>query len=80
MEAPLAERIRPKTLEDYIGQSHLVGPKGTLTLQLQNGILSSMILWGPPGVGLGIGLGFRRSRFGPGCSGSGGAEGLQPLG
>lgn len=51
MEAPLAERIRPKTLEDYIGQSHLVGPKGTLTLQLQNGILSSMILWGPPGVG-----------------------------
>jgi putative ATPase len=50
-KAPLAERIRPKTLEDYIGQSHLVGPKGTLTLQLQNGILSSMILWGPPGVG-----------------------------
>lgn len=51
MEAPLAERIRPKKLEDYIGQSHLVGPKGTLRLQIQNGLLSSMILWGPPGVG-----------------------------
>ena len=43
MEAPLAERIRPQKLEDYISQSHLVGPKGSLTQQLSLGILLSLI-------------------------------------
>lgn len=51
MSAPLAERIRPKTLEDYIGQQHLVGPNGSLTSQLKTGVLSSLIFWGPPGTG-----------------------------
>lgn len=51
MNTPLAERIRPKTLEDYISQQHLVGPNGALTTQLSSGILSSIILWGPPGIG-----------------------------
>lgn len=51
MEAPLAERIRPKTLEDYISQQHLVGPKGILTNQLKVGFIPSMIFWGPPGTG-----------------------------
>ena len=51
MNTPLAERIRPKTLEDYISQQHLVGPNGTLTTQLSSGVLSSLILWGPPGIG-----------------------------
>lgn len=48
---PLAERIRPKTLEDYISQQHLVGPKGVLTQHIQKGIIPSLILWGPPGIG-----------------------------
>ncbi|WP_136668907.1 replication-associated recombination protein A [Flavobacterium sp. H122] len=51
MDAPLAERIRPKTLEDYISQSHLVGENGSLTNQITRGIIPSLILWGPPGTG-----------------------------
>lgn len=48
---PLAERMRPHTLADYIGQQHLVGPTATLRKALDNGRIPSMILWGPPGVG-----------------------------
>nr|WP_299175583.1 replication-associated recombination protein A [uncultured Allomuricauda sp.] len=51
MNEPLAERIRPKTLEDYISQHHLVGENGSLTHQIKNGIIPSLILWGPPGTG-----------------------------
>ena len=51
MNRPLAERIRPKSLEDYISQEHLVGPEGALTVQLKTGMLPSMIFWGPPGTG-----------------------------
>ncbi len=51
MNEPLAERIRPKTLEDYISQQHLVGDSGSLTLQIKKGIIPSLILWGPPGTG-----------------------------
>ncbi|MFT5103157.1 MAG: putative ATPase [Candidatus Latescibacterota bacterium] len=51
MSAPLAERIRPTTLNDYLSQQHLIGPDGALTMQISSGILSSMILWGPPGTG-----------------------------
>lgn len=48
---PLAQRMRPKTLEDYVGQRHLVGPGCILSNMIQSGNLSSFILWGPPGVG-----------------------------
>jgi putative ATPase len=51
MEAPLAERIRPQQLEDYISQSHLVGANGSLTQQIAKGIIPSLIFWGPPGTG-----------------------------
>lgn len=51
MEAPLAERIRPQTLSEYISQQHLVGPAGSLTHQIARGIIPSLILWGPPGTG-----------------------------
>jgi putative ATPase len=51
MEAPLAERIRPQQLEDYISQSHLVGTNGSLTQQIAKGIIPSLILWGPPDTG-----------------------------
>jgi putative ATPase len=51
MNAPLAERIRPKTLDGYLSQQHLVGPKGSLTSQLKTGMIPSIILWGPPGTG-----------------------------
>lgn len=51
MEAPLAERIRPQQLEDYISQSHLVGVNGSLTQQIAKGIIPSLIFWGPPGTG-----------------------------
>ncbi len=51
MEAPLAERIRPQRLEDYISQLHLVGPSGSLTQQITRGIIPSMIFWGSPGTG-----------------------------
>jgi len=48
---PLAERLRPTTLDDLIGQEHLVGPDGVLRLAIRAGQVPSMILWGPPGVG-----------------------------
>lgn len=48
---PLAERLRPKTLHDYIGQQHLVGDGGVLRRMIDTGHISSFILWGPPGVG-----------------------------
>ncbi|MFM7661836.1 MAG: replication-associated recombination protein A [Bacteroidota bacterium] len=48
---PLAERMRPKLLDDYIGQEHLIGPNGPIRRALDAGILPSIILWGPPGVG-----------------------------
>jgi putative ATPase len=51
MEAPLAERIRPQKLEDYISQLHLVGPNGSLTQQIARGVIPSMIFWGSPGTG-----------------------------
>ncbi len=51
MNTPLAERIRPKKLEDYISQHHLIGANGSLTQQISNGIISSLIFWGPPGTG-----------------------------
>jgi len=51
MNEPLAERIRPKTLDDYISQQHLVGEKGYLTQNIKRGIIPSLILWGPPGIG-----------------------------
>ncbi len=51
MEAPLAERIRPQKLDDYISQLHLVGPNGSLTQQITRGIIPSMIFWGSPGTG-----------------------------
>lgn len=48
---PLAERMRPKSLDDYIGQKHLVGPGKVLRKMIESGNISSFILWGPPGVG-----------------------------
>ena len=51
MAQPLAERLRPKTLDDYIGQKHLVGPDAILRKMIEAGRISSFILWGPPGVG-----------------------------
>ena len=48
---PLAEALRPAVLEDVVGQSHLIGPEGPIGRMLGQGRLSSMILWGPPGVG-----------------------------
>ena len=51
MNEPLAERVRPKTLEDYISQHHLVGEHGSLTHQIKKGIIPSLIFWGPPGTG-----------------------------
>jgi putative ATPase len=51
MDTPLAERIRPQKLEDYISQLHLVGKTGSLTQQIKKGIIPSMIFWGSPGTG-----------------------------
>lgn len=51
MSAPLAERMRPKTLDEYVGQEHLLRPDGSLRRALDAGILPSLIFWGPPGVG-----------------------------
>ena len=51
MNKPLAERMRPKLLKDYFGQEHLVGTKGSLTQMIENGIIPSLIFWGPPGTG-----------------------------
>ena len=48
---PLADRLRPRTLAEVVGQDHLLGPAGTLTRMLERGSLASLILWGPPGVG-----------------------------
>ena len=51
MNQPLAERIRPQYLTDYISQQHLVGANGILTNHIKQGIIPSLILWGPPGIG-----------------------------
>lgn len=51
MNTPLAERIRPKSFDDYISQQHLVGKNGVLTGLIAHGIVPSLILWGPPGIG-----------------------------
>lgn len=51
MAQPLAERLRPKTLDDYIGQKHLVGQDAILRKMIEAGRISSFVLWGPPGVG-----------------------------
>ena len=51
LEAPLADRMRPQSLDEVIGQNHLLGEEGPLQNMLTSGILSSIILWGPPGVG-----------------------------
>ncbi|OAN74917.1 AAA family ATPase [Jannaschia sp. EhC01] len=48
---PLADRLRPQSLDDVIGQDHLLGPEGALRVMLDSGALSSLIFWGPPGVG-----------------------------
>lgn len=48
---PLAERLRPASLEDYVGQEHLVGPDGIIRRMIESGRVNSFILWGPPGVG-----------------------------
>src|SRR6202012_2445729 len=49
--APLAERMRPRTLDEYSGQEHLLGPGNPLRVQIERDDSGSMILWGPPGVG-----------------------------
>jgi putative ATPase len=51
MNTPLAERMRPQTLDDYAGQTHLIGPGKPLRKAIEQGLLPSMIFWGPPGVG-----------------------------
>ncbi|MEN8851904.1 MAG: AAA family ATPase, partial [Candidatus Arcticimaribacter sp.] len=51
MQSPLAERLRPQTLPDYVGQSHLVGEDGALSQMIASGNLPSLLLWGPPGTG-----------------------------
>ena len=51
MNIPLAERMRPKSLKEFLGQEHLIGSNGALTPMLKSGNLPSMILWGPPGTG-----------------------------
>ena len=51
MNVPLAERVRPESLADFISQTHLVGESGVLTAQIQSGQIPSLIFWGPPGTG-----------------------------
>jgi putative ATPase len=51
MAAPLAERLRPNSLQEYMGQQHLVGEKAVLRRAIESGAIPSMIFWGPPGVG-----------------------------
>jgi len=51
MKAPLAERLRPKQLSDYLSQSHLVGESGTISQMIKRDLVPSIILWGPPGIG-----------------------------
>src|SRR3546814_1588648 len=50
-DAPLADRLRPRSLEEVIGQEHLTGPEGAIGRMVAAGKLSSMVLWGPPGTG-----------------------------
>ncbi|HLF39504.1 MAG TPA: AAA family ATPase, partial [Burkholderiales bacterium] len=50
-QAPLADRLRPRTLEEFVGQAHLLGPGKPLRLAFESGKPHSMILWGPPGAG-----------------------------
>ncbi|MEZ5743726.1 MAG: AAA family ATPase, partial [Sphingomonadaceae bacterium] len=50
-DAPLADRLRPQSLDEVIGQEHLTGAKGAIGRMVAAGKLSSMILWGPPGTG-----------------------------
>src|SRR4051794_41986865 len=49
--APLADRLRPRTLDEVVGQEHLTGPDGAIGRMVAAGRLASMILWGPPGTG-----------------------------
>src|SRR5207253_9130994 len=49
--APLADRLRPRALDDVVGQEHLTGPEGAIGRMVAAGKLASMILWGPPGTG-----------------------------
>ncbi len=49
--APLADRLRPKSLDEIVGQDHLTGPEGAIGRMVAAGRLASMILWGPPGTG-----------------------------
>ena len=51
MNSPLAERMRPQTLDDFVGQEHLVGPKGVLASFKDQNLIPSLLFWGPPGVG-----------------------------
>ncbi|MCF4102256.1 replication-associated recombination protein A [Gillisia sp. M10.2A] len=51
MNKPLAERLRPEKLSDYLSQQHLIGPNGAIAQQIKQGSIGSLILWGPPGVG-----------------------------
>ena len=51
MATPLADTLRPKTLEEFAGQEHLVGKNGPIRKMLENKKVTSMILWGPPGCG-----------------------------
>ncbi|VAV82728.1 Replication-associated recombination protein RarA [hydrothermal vent metagenome] len=51
MNEPLAERLRPKILDEFMSQSHLIGPKGALTQHIKQGLIPSLIFWGPPGTG-----------------------------
>ena len=51
MKPPLAERMRPETLDDLVGQEHLAGNKSILRSSIEQGKIPSMILWGPPGTG-----------------------------
>ena len=50
-QIPLAERMRPNTIDDIVGQEHITGKGSILRTSLENGSIPSMILWGPPGVG-----------------------------
>ncbi|MEO7222575.1 MAG: AAA family ATPase, partial [Devosia sp.] len=50
-DSPLADRLRPRSLDEVIGQLHLLGPDGTLRRMIASGRLGSLILWGPPGTG-----------------------------
>ena len=50
-DAPLADRLRPRALDEVIGQEHLTGPEGAIGRMVAAGKLSSMVLWGPPGTG-----------------------------